>query len=132
MERRYKILLADDEEGWRELVGLWLQNAGYDVEILAQGKGVLELARRYRPDCFILDYDLGDTTGQALCEEIKSAPELTKTPVIILTANVAALPAVIGNAPPDQFIAKSGHPDELLLILEGLLPNRNQFSNPAN
>lgn len=121
MAKRFKILLAEDEDGWRELVGLWLRNAGYDVEALGAGGGVLALARRYRPDCFVLDHDLGDTTGHALCKMIKSSPEFETTPVVILTANVAVLPRIVGNFPPDQFIAKSANPDELLLILEELL-----------
>lgn len=122
MARPLKILFADDEEGWRQLVSFWLERAGYEIQVASEGKGVLALARKSQPDCFLLDHDLGDTTGRELCRAIKSQPEFRAIPVVILTANAEVLPQVVADLPPDHFVAKSKHPDELLLILDGLLP----------
>ncbi|MFI5363873.1 MAG: response regulator [Elusimicrobiota bacterium] len=116
-----KILLADDDEGWRELAGRWLRDAGYEVRSVGNGKGVLALAREFRPDGFVLDHDLGDTTGGELCETIKSDPEFEKAFVVIITAHAAVLPEVLARCPPDQFVAKTEQSDELVFVLETLL-----------
>jgi CheY-like chemotaxis protein len=121
MDARPKILHADDEEGWRELTGFWLTSAGYEVRAFEAGKGVLALAREFRPDCFLLDHDLGDTTGRELCRAIKSTVDFSAIPVIVMTAHAEALPEIVAEFPPDQFIAKSNEPDELLLVLAELL-----------
>ena len=124
MAASLKILHADDEDGWRELVGFWLRNAGYDVRPISAGKGVIALARDCRPDCFLLDHDLGDTTGHELCKALRSTAEFQETPIIIMTAHADVLSAVVDDCPPDQFIVKSKQPEELLLILETLLAEK--------
>lgn len=112
-----KILYADDEAGWRELVAFWLKEAGYETRIVSDGKSVMPLAAEFKPDCFLLDHDLGDTTGHAVCEAIKSSADFRDTPVILLTAHAATMHKVIFHFPPDQFIVKSDHPEELILVL---------------
>ena len=119
-----KILYADDEAGWRELAGFWLKEAGYEVRIVNDGKSVMPLAAEFKPDCFLLDHDLGDTTGHALCQAVKSSPEFRDVPVILLTAHAATMHKVIFRFPPDQFIVKSEHSEELLLVLDGLLKKK--------
>ena len=121
MAARLKILHADDEEGWRGVVRFWLTGAGYEVRTLDGGKGVLAAAREFRPDCFLLDHDLGDTTGGEVCGEIKSTPEFASIPVVVMTAHAGALPELFAGLPPDQFVVKSDQPDELLLMLADLL-----------
>jgi DNA-binding response OmpR family regulator len=119
--RKYRILHADDEEGWRDLIGLWLNNAGYEVRTLGGGRNVLAAAKEFKPDCVILDHDLGDATGREVCEALKAAAEFVATPVILMTAHADVLTKVLAGRPPEQFIVKSDQPEELLLILEGLL-----------
>jgi DNA-binding response OmpR family regulator len=116
-------LLAEDDEEWRNLVVLWLSRKGFRVFCSHDGKGAIPLARECRPDVFILDFELGDTTGGKVCEEIKQLPEFKSVPVIILTACGAALPQVAASThPPDHFVAKTGQPDELLTVLETFFP----------
>lgn len=122
MTARSKVLVADDEQGWRELLEHWLKGAGYDVRVSSDGKGVLPLASRFRPGCFILDHDLGDTTGYNVCTALKTHPEHRGTPVILLTANVDLFPKIAADCAADHFLAKNENPDELLLLLGELLP----------
>ena len=124
MTRPLKILYADDEAGWCELVHFWLAQAGYETKIVKDGKSVMPLAEKFQPDAFILDHDLGDTTGHALCEEIKATPRFRDTPVILLTAHAQTMHKVIFHSPPEQFIVKSDRPEELMLVLEGLLKKK--------
>jgi CheY-like chemotaxis protein len=116
-----KILLADDEDGWLELAGFWLRGAGYEVRTIGSGKGVFPLAREFRPDCFVLDHDLGDVTAREVCRSIRADAALKAAKIVIITAHAGVLPEILADGPPDQFVAKSEHPEELLMVLAGLL-----------
>ncbi|HAM35464.1 MAG TPA: hypothetical protein DEB40_14395 [Elusimicrobia bacterium] len=116
------ILVADDDEEWRRLLAFSLQEAGFRVELASDGKSVLPLAGQCRPDGFVLDHDMGDMTGAQVCAAIKSSGEHGGAPVVMLTAHVEVLPALIGGCPPDQFVVKTGSVDELIAVLKGLFP----------
>jgi CheY-like chemotaxis protein len=114
------ILAADDDAEWRDLIAFALQKAGYRVVLAENGKSVLPLAEKARPDCFVLDHDMGDLTGAQVCSAIKADPSYQAVPVIMLTAHAAVLPDLIAGTPPDHFVVKTGSTDELLVILEGI------------
>ncbi|MBI3288101.1 MAG: response regulator [Elusimicrobia bacterium] len=122
---RLRILAADDDEGWRLLIKCWMDTAGHDVLICDNGKAVMAAARGFRPDCFLLDHDMGSTTGHEVCRQIRASAEFKAIPVIIMTANTGIMPKVAADGPPDHFVAKTENPDELMLILDDIAP-RNQ------
>ncbi len=115
------ILAADDDDTWRELLSAWMKEKGYNTHITDCGKKVLPLAEEHHPDLIILDFDLGDCKGSEVCARIKAHPKLGKTPVIILTNFPAALPKVLAEGRPDQFVVKNKDPFELMATLELLL-----------
>ena len=47
--RSLKVLVAEDDEGWRELLGFWLKQAGYEVTLCSDGLGVMPAARQDPP-----------------------------------------------------------------------------------
>ncbi|MBI5881845.1 MAG: response regulator [Elusimicrobia bacterium] len=122
MKRR--ILVADDQEEWLSLISLWLTKAGYAVTKASGGGQVIPMAEHAPPDCFILDYDLGDRKGSEVCAALKAHPAFKKVPVIVLTSLAGSMLDALAEGGPDHFVVKSQHPDELLLVLEGLLPDR--------
>lgn len=116
------ILAADDDAEWRDLISFALEKAGYRVLLAENGKSVLPLAATSRPDCFVLDHDMGDMTGAQVCGAIRSDPKYKDVPLIMLTAHAAVLPELLAGTPPDHFVVKTGSLDELLVILEGIFP----------
>ena len=63
-----KILVLDDEEDLREVVGLWLKRMGHEVELVAEGGKAAEIygeaKRQGRPfDAVILDLTVKDGLG---------------------------------------------------------------------
>ncbi|MFA6318957.1 MAG: response regulator [Elusimicrobiota bacterium] len=121
-QEKPRILVADDQEEWLSLIGLWLTNAGYSVVKASGGGQVIPLALEKRPACFVLDYDLGDRKGSEVCAMIKARPEFKAVPVIVLTSMSGSMLDALAEGGPDHFVVKSQHPDELLLVLEGLVP----------
>ena len=53
-----RILIVDDEPGYRKHLSRELIGDGYDVETATRGREALEIARRFQPDVLIADWML--------------------------------------------------------------------------
>lgn len=79
-----RILLVDDEARLREFVSLFLHAEGFEVIQAENGReAVAEFTRRL-PDLVLLDINLPDTDGFAVCKALRGVSE--NVPVIFLTA----------------------------------------------
>ncbi len=79
-----KILIVDDEEHFRDNIGSFLKNKGYEVEgvdTLAKAREALEQANA---DIILLDVQLPDGYGPNLLEETLHIP--ARPPIILITA----------------------------------------------
>jgi two-component system response regulator MprA/two-component system C4-dicarboxylate transport response regulator DctD len=81
------VLVIDDDEAVRELEQLFLERAGFVVELAAGGKEALErLDNQPAPDCVVLDLAMPDVDGhQVLVSLRRSWPEV---PVVVVTGFV--------------------------------------------
>ncbi len=66
-----KILIIEDETAVRTLIFRFLSKQGYQVEAAEDGKNGMSLFEKFKPDLVILDVNLPDTTGYALCNEMQ-------------------------------------------------------------
>jgi CheY-like chemotaxis protein len=82
-----KVLIADDRENSRELIRAVLESAGYDVTEASDGLEALNRARELQPDLIILDLQMPGLDGFGAIIELRSDRNLSKTPVMALTAN---------------------------------------------
>ena len=81
----HSLLLVDDEDGIRNVLGITLGHAGYGVRQAGDGERALEIFREHRPDIVISDIKMPGMDGIDLLREIKSlAPE---TEVIMITGH---------------------------------------------
>ncbi len=79
------ILLVDDEEGIRRVLGLSLAEDGYDVVTAPDGREALILFRQKKPDIVITDIKMPGISGIELLETIKA--ERPETEVIMITGH---------------------------------------------
>ncbi|HKT23454.1 MAG TPA: ATP-binding protein [Terriglobales bacterium] len=79
------ILVIDDEATCRELMSRSLSKLGLRVIATGSGEEGIELARRVRPLLITLDVLLPDRDGWSVLHELKTDPELSSIPVIMLT-----------------------------------------------
>ncbi len=82
-------LVIDDAPELRLLVDAYLRALGLTVTALASGQHALETARRERPALIVLDIMLPNVCGLDLCEQIRRDPELSETPVILMSARIS-------------------------------------------
>ena len=85
MNRRYKILIADDERQVAAGLQGQLEKLGYDVvAVVDDGHRAIEVCRRALPDLVLMDIEMPGLDGLQAARQITLDPG---TPVIILTAH---------------------------------------------
>ena len=105
MNNNGTILIADDEERWRRLVGDYLRNEGYGVMEASNGQEAAELVRGNSDiSLVILDIMMPVMDGIRACQLIRDHSQL---PIIMLTAKNdedSELTGFVSGA--DEYIAK--------------------------
>ena len=110
---RFEILLADDERIIRNSLRAMLEANGYSVRSAADGREVVELHRKKRPDLILLDVMMPVLDGYAACREIRKTD--SSTPVIFLTALDSDIDELRGlHSGADSFTPKTVSQDVLL------------------
>ena len=82
-----KILIADDIEASRELIGTVLDSAGYEVIEASNGAEALEKAVQVLPDLILLDLQMPSLDGFRVIGELRLDARFLTTPVVALTAS---------------------------------------------
>ncbi|HET8574941.1 MAG TPA: response regulator [Candidatus Paceibacterota bacterium] len=80
-----KILVVEDDEFLRSLMGKKLSQRMHHIFYAVDGKSALEIAGKERPDIILLDLILPGMSGFEVLEQLKQNPELLHIPVIILS-----------------------------------------------
>ncbi|MBR5903096.1 MAG: response regulator, partial [Clostridia bacterium] len=88
-----RILVVDDEQLLVKGIKFNLENDGYTVDGVYDGKAALELFRENRYDLVILDLMLPEIDGLTVCRKIR---EESNVPVIMLTAKSEGRDKLIG------------------------------------
>lgn len=120
------VLIVDDEEDIRELVGIYLKNEGYNICKAADGQEALQCLSDMQIDLAILDVMMADMDGIALCMEIRKKSNI---PIIMLSAKDQDMDKVIGlSAGADDYLAKPFNPVELVARVKAQLRRFNDFN----
>jgi len=83
-----RVLVIDDEADVRLLYRVNLRHAGYDVLEADDGERGIEAALEHRPDAVVLDLMMPRVDGFAVLRALRAAPEVSETPILVLTADV--------------------------------------------
>jgi CheY-like chemotaxis protein len=81
-----KILVIDDEPHVVTYLTTLLQDNGYETVSASNGREGLETAKRVKPDLVCLDITMPEETGIRFYRNLKDDPDLSKTPVVVVTA----------------------------------------------
>ena len=79
------ILVAEDNEQAAQLLGIYLTEAGYQVEYATDGEEAIEKAAEIRPFAITLDILLPKKDGWQVLREMQTQPNLQSIPVIIVS-----------------------------------------------
>ena len=79
------ILVADDDEMQRFLLGEALEAEGFQVEVVADGLAAVERAEILKPDVVLLDVVMPGMDGYAACSALRMLPFGDGLPIVMVT-----------------------------------------------
>lgn len=126
-DKKFSILLVEDEENLQEALKLNLELEGYEVTSSYDGAGALKSFHAEHFDLIILDVMLPELDGISVCETIR----LTNAdiPILILSAKNTSADRVLGlKKGADDYLTKPFNLEELLLRVNKLLRKSEQLS----
>ncbi|MBW3492920.1 MULTISPECIES: response regulator transcription factor [Bacillus] len=116
---KYNVLVVDDESDMRQLVGMYLDNFGYEWGEAENGKEALRKLETDHYDFVVLDIMMPEMDGLSVCKEIRKTSDV---PIIFLTAKGEEWNRVNGlRMGADDYIVKPFSPGELIARMEAVL-----------
>jgi two-component system, OmpR family, alkaline phosphatase synthesis response regulator PhoP len=116
-----KILVIEDEKDIQELLQLYLKRDGYDVHIAKDGETGLRKASRERYDLVLLDLMLPQVDGLEVCRNLRSRPQTSDIPIIMITAKAEESDRIVGlEMGADDYITKPFSPREVLARVKAI------------
>ncbi|MBI4965179.1 MAG: response regulator [Desulfomonile tiedjei] len=116
-----KILIVDDEEGIRMLYSMELEDEGYEVTTLPDGRDLLTTVEKEAPDCIILDIKMREYNGLDLLQQIRK--QHYDLPVILNSA-YSSFKVDLKAVAADYYVVKSSDLSELKEKLKIALETR--------
>ncbi|PWL20104.1 MAG: DNA-binding response regulator [Candidatus Aquiluna sp. XM-24bin5] len=108
----HKILVVDDDDALREMVGLVLSSSGYQPLFAGEGLSAVEIFKQSLPDLVLLDIMLPGQSGIEVCNQIRA---VSGVPIIMLTAKGDTEDVVLGlEAGADDYVVKPHNGAELV------------------
>lgn len=115
----HRILVVDDDDALREMVGLVLSQSGYSPVFAADGVSAVETFRAQNPDLVLLDIMLPGQSGIEVCRSIRA---FSGVPIVMLTAKGDTDDVVAGlEAGADDYVVKPHNGAELVARIRARL-----------
>ena len=115
-----RALVVDDDPTVGDVVGAYLQRAGFDVHRAANGASALDLAATTVPDVVVLDLMLPGIGGLEVCRRLRR--DHPRLPVVVLTALGEEEDRILGlEVGADDYVTKPFSPRELVLRVQAVV-----------
>lgn len=129
MDKRFSILVIEDEEDIQQLVTYNLVKAGFQLYCADDGEAGLQSFSANHPDLVVLDLMLPGIDGLTVCQELRTTYK-SDTPVLMLTAKGEEEDIVAGLAAgADDYLPKPFSPKVLIARINALL-RRSRLAAP--
>jgi len=119
-----KILVVDDDHRLRDLLERYLQEQGFEVKVVADGKAMdRALAREYFK-LIVLDLMLPGEDGLTICRRLRG--QSNDIPILMLTAKGDEVDRIVGlEIGADDYLPKPFNPRELVARINAVLRRHN-------
>jgi two-component system response regulator MprA len=115
-----RLLVVDDDESIRSVLGRSLPYEGFEVTSAEDGHAALRVLREQAIDCLILDVGLPGIDGLEVCRRLRETGD--STPIILLTAYDGVDERDGGlRAGADDYLVKPFAFEELVVRVRALL-----------
>jgi len=119
MSKQKDILVVEDEDNIREVIGRYLEREGFNVREAADGYAALDAISEQEPDLIVMDLMLPGIDGLTLTRQVQ---QKSGTPIIILTARGDTSDRIRGlDWGADDYLPKPFSPRELVSRIHAVL-----------
>lgn len=128
--KKYSILVVDDEEDLCEILRFNLETEGYRVETAYSAEEAMtkDLASF---DLLLLDVMMGGMSGFAMAQKVKAEPMTASLPIVFLTARDSENDTVTGfNLGADDYISKPFSIREVLVRVRAVIRRTDEREKP--
>lgn len=127
-DKKFSILLVEDEENLLEALRLNLELEGYEITGAGDGAEALKAVQKEYFNLIILDVMLPEVDGITVCETIRlSNPDI---PILILSAKNSSADRVLGlKKGADDYLTKPFNLEELLIRVNNLIRKSERLSS---
>lgn len=120
--KKERILVVDDEESNRKLIGVILKKYGYSFETAANGVEALERTKAFSPDLIFLDIMMPEMNGYEVCKRLKADPQTQHIPVVMVSSLDERESKLMGlETGASDFLTKPVDAIELMIKAKNLL-----------
>lgn len=118
-----RVLLADNSETIKKVIQLTLQDYAAEVRSVNIGVDVLDVAKSFQPDIIFADILLQKRNGYEVCSDLKTSPDLSKIPVVLMWSGFMDLDkAKAQQARADATLEKPFDSNDLRQLIQKLVP----------
>ena len=119
MNPQKDILVVEDEDNIREVIGRYLEREGFSVREAADGYAALDAIEQQEPDLIVMDLMLPGIDGLTLTRQVQQRSGI---PIIILTARGETSDRIRGlDWGADDYLPKPFSPRELVSRIHAVL-----------
>lgn len=120
------ILIVDDDRDIRNLLGIYLENEGYNYLKCNNAIDAIEILEKNKIDLILLDVMMPELDGITACTRIR---EKNKMPIIFLSAKAEDMDKIQGlMAGGDDYLAKPFNPLELITRIKAQLRRYKHYN----
>jgi CheY-like chemotaxis protein len=113
------ILVVDDVQTDRELMGKVVSSTGNTPEYAGDGEEAISRAKVSKPALILLDVVMPKQDGFATCRKLKKDPDTSKIPVVLVTSKNTDTDRFWGEKQgADGYIVKPFSPDDLTKMIK--------------
>src|ERR1700704_2910435 len=129
MSQVQHIVVVDDEQPAREMVGDYLRMHGFTVSLCDGGASLRTTIAQQVPDLIVLDLNMPAEDGLSIIRDLK---QRSSVPIIMLTATASAIDRVVGlELGAADYLAKPCELRELLARIRVVLRRSAPTQQPA-
>lgn len=114
-----KIFIVEDEDKLANVLGKYIEAAGYEAITFNRGDIVVDAVRKHSPSLILLDIMLPKKDGIEVCKELRAFSDI---PIIMVTARVEEIDRLLGlELGADDYICKPFSPREVVARVKAIL-----------
>lgn len=123
--RQPVIVVIEDNQDINDLLSLILEEEGYRVIPVTNGREAIDAARRHRPDLITLDLALPGKDGWAIARELQADEQTQDIPILVISAYTRDLDPQLRRQAA-RVISKPFYISQVVSEVEAILQRREQ------